>query len=348
MGGSARLPMPAPSLQDLVPKWSAILEVQDPDGTRTRHPFRHPRVAVGRERDNDLSLSDEGVSHQHCEFVSEQGYFVVRDLGSQNGTWVNQQRVGEARLRHGDEVRIGGTRIRVALQGPVRRPKARRSWTPLLFGALAALAAAAVFWRLTAREADLRARYAGLLRELAGSDPCATPDFEELLSLEARIGGRSFALSLDKGKVHLTRADEALDLELQSLYLRKRPLYEEAGRVLLLSQQTRREEAEKLSRAGQRLRAGRDRKTAIWVDGLVQDSLLAGDGLIQALQELVDDTRALTGYIDAVVVEKQPQQAGALSRFKFRSNLPAALAACREKSDRDGAGLAGALNALEE
>src|SRR5438132_11747125 len=87
--------MTLPGLQDLAPKWSAILDVQDPDGTRTRHPFRHPRIAVGRKRDNDLSLSDEGVSHQHCEFVSDQGFFVLRDLGSQNGTWLNDRRVGE-------------------------------------------------------------------------------------------------------------------------------------------------------------------------------------------------------------------------------------------------------------
>jgi hypothetical protein len=330
------------------PKWSAILEVRDPDGTRTRHPFRHPRTAVGRRRDNDLALSDEGVSHRHCEFVSEQGYFMVRDLGSQNGTWVNEKRVGEARLRDGDEVRIGGTRIRVALQGKVRRPAARRGGKPLLIAALLALAVAAAWWRIAAREADLRGRYAVLLRELAGSDPCATPAFQDLAAVDARIGGRSFALSLDKGQVRLSKPEEALDLELQSLYLRKRELFDEALRSLTLAQQTRRESAERLSRAGQRLWTGRDRKTAIWADGLLQDRLLAGDELIQSVQQLDDDTRALTGTIAAVLVQKSPQLAEQLARFRFRADLRAATGACRAKSERDGAGLASALNALEE
>src|SRR4051812_46413895 len=104
--------MPSPAAHQ-PPVWSAILEVQDPDGVRTRHPFRHPRVAVGRQKQNDLWLADEAVSSEHCEFVAAGGWFMVRDLGSANGTFVNEKRVPEARLHDGDEVRIGGTRIRV-------------------------------------------------------------------------------------------------------------------------------------------------------------------------------------------------------------------------------------------
>src|SRR4051812_10782576 len=114
-----------------LPRWSAILEVRDPDGTRTKHPFRHPSVSIGRKRDNDLMLSDEAISSRHCEFVSDNGFFVVRDLGSHNGTFVNGKRVVKdgLRLRDGDDVQIGETHIRVALQGQVKTPR-----PPLRFG----------------------------------------------------------------------------------------------------------------------------------------------------------------------------------------------------------------------
>src|SRR4051812_8984655 len=203
--------MTAPGLQDVTPKWSAILDVQDPDGTRTRHPFRHPRVAVGRKRDNDLSLSDEGVSHQHCEFVSENGFFVVRDLGSQNGTYVNDRRVDEARLRDGDEVRIGATRIRIALEGKVKVPERRRRMRGIGV-ALGFLVAIGTWVALARRQEDLRTSYAAILREqVAGADACRVPQFDALDQADAKLAGRSVALTLAKGQPKLTKADEALD-----------------------------------------------------------------------------------------------------------------------------------------
>src|SRR4051812_3290093 len=188
--------MTAPGLQDVTPKWSAILDVQDPDGTRTRHPFRHPRIAVGRKRDNDLSLSDEGVSHQHCEFVSEQGFFVVRDLGSQNGTWLNEQRVEEARLRDGDEVRIGGTRIRIALEGKVKVPERRRRLRGLGV-ALGFLAAIGIWVLLARQQEEARTSYAALLRDqVAGADACHVPELDTLATVDEKLAGRSVALTL--------------------------------------------------------------------------------------------------------------------------------------------------------
>lgn len=339
--------MPVPSLQDLAPKWSAILEVQDPDGTRTRHPFRHPRVTVGRERDNDLSLSDEGVSHRHCEFVSEQGFFMVRDLGSQNGTWVNERRVAEARLRDGDMVRIGATRIRVALEGKVRRPERRSRWR---LGVLLGLCAVAgIWWWLARRQEALRGSYAAALHEQLAGDACAAPQFEALDTLDARIAGRSFALTLDRGQVKLTRADEALNRELQAIYGRKLGLYQDAYRALVLAQQQRREAAERLSRAGQRLWTGRDRKAAAWVDGLMQERLQAVDELSQSLKQLIDDTQSLAQTLGGLLAQPADRDAtGRLQNFRFRADLRAARAACAQKDAGAGSGLLGALSALGE
>ena len=66
---------------------------------------------LGRHPDSEISLDDITVSRRHAEVQrTEQGY-VVADSGSLNGTYVNQERVERATLRHGDEVQIGKFRL---------------------------------------------------------------------------------------------------------------------------------------------------------------------------------------------------------------------------------------------
>ena len=62
---------------------------------------------IGRHADSDISLDDITVSRRHCEISIDTGRFVVRDVGSLNGTYVNQKRVDVAELLQGDELQIG-------------------------------------------------------------------------------------------------------------------------------------------------------------------------------------------------------------------------------------------------
>lgn len=69
---------------------------------------------VGRDATADVVLSDDGVSRRHAQVGREARGVVVRDLGSTNGTWVNGVRLAAPRvLRPGDEVRVGGTVLRL-------------------------------------------------------------------------------------------------------------------------------------------------------------------------------------------------------------------------------------------
>lgn len=341
--------MTSPGLHDVAPKWSAILDVQDPDGTRTRHPFRHPRIAVGRKRDNDLSLSDEGVSHQHCEFVSEQGFFVVRDLGSQNGTWVNEQRVEEARLRDGDEVRIGGTRIRVALEGKVKVPERRRRLRGLGV-ALGFLAAIGIWVLLARQQEEVRTSYAALLREQApAGEECHAPQFDAIDREDAKLAGRSVAMTVAKGVPKLTPADEKLDRELLAIYQGKVALYAQAFHELVAAQEHRREALERLARAGQRMWTERERKTAAGADALLQDRVQAVDELAQAVKQLSEDTAELSAALTGVLAQPAERAAAdRLQRFRFRSDLKSARASCEEKSAHAASALSVALTALSE
>ncbi len=75
-------------------------------------PFllRNERTVIGRVSTCDVVLQDHLVSRQHAEILRESFGYVVRDIGSSNGTFVNGQRLstGEARpLRDGDTLRLG-------------------------------------------------------------------------------------------------------------------------------------------------------------------------------------------------------------------------------------------------
>ncbi len=73
------------------------------------------RVAIGRHDSNDLRFNSRNVSNYHAEIVMEPDGLVLRDLGSTNGTYVNEERVRRRKLTHGDRIRIGSDEITVKL-----------------------------------------------------------------------------------------------------------------------------------------------------------------------------------------------------------------------------------------
>ncbi len=72
-------------------------------------PLSSEKVTIGRSPDNTIPLLDERASRNHCVIESDgNGGWIVRDLGSRNGTKVNEERImGTRPLRPGDVVRVG-------------------------------------------------------------------------------------------------------------------------------------------------------------------------------------------------------------------------------------------------
>jgi adenylate cyclase len=72
-----------------------------------------PVNSLGRHPNNSIQLLDKIVSKEHCIIELRGDHWVLRDLGSLNGTFVNNERVrGEAPLKHGDEIALGATKGR--------------------------------------------------------------------------------------------------------------------------------------------------------------------------------------------------------------------------------------------
>lgn len=66
---------------------------------------------LGRHPDSDISLDDISVSRRHAEIRVDGDEFVLRDVGSLNGSYVNQRRVDSVVLQQGDEILIGRFRL---------------------------------------------------------------------------------------------------------------------------------------------------------------------------------------------------------------------------------------------
>jgi hypothetical protein len=75
-------------------------------------PLLRERISVGRAPDSEVFLDDVTVSREHALIERQgDGSMQVRDLGSLNGTYVNRERVEQARLYDGDELQIGKYRL---------------------------------------------------------------------------------------------------------------------------------------------------------------------------------------------------------------------------------------------
>ena len=91
-----------------------------PDGKEVEESFIGHQTIVGRHEKCDLRLVDSMVSRNHCLILSEGKRFVVKDLESRNGTWVNGRRIKNRRnIKVGDVIQIGPFRL---LFSPLRSP----------------------------------------------------------------------------------------------------------------------------------------------------------------------------------------------------------------------------------
>lgn len=83
------------------------------------------RILLGRDPRCDVALTDSSVSRRHAELRVEDGKFLLVDLNSSNGTFVNGIRAADAAVRPGDQIRLGGVILALGrlVSGPTLRGK---------------------------------------------------------------------------------------------------------------------------------------------------------------------------------------------------------------------------------
>jgi serine phosphatase RsbU (regulator of sigma subunit) len=85
----------------------AALVVLNPSGQRTRAAIEAVPFMIGRQPDNNLVLRDNRASRTHARIIAENGQYVLEDLDSRHGTWVNGERVARHVLRNSDRIDLG-------------------------------------------------------------------------------------------------------------------------------------------------------------------------------------------------------------------------------------------------
>ncbi len=96
-------------------------------GSRRELEFERT-LTIGRDAACDLILSSESVSRYHALIRCQEGEYVLLDLGSSNGTYLNGRPIGVPHhLRSGDELEVGGIRLRFFNEAPVE-PSPALSW----------------------------------------------------------------------------------------------------------------------------------------------------------------------------------------------------------------------------
>jgi hypothetical protein len=112
--GALGLDAPEPAelpIVESMPADTALLVVRRGPNAGSRFLLDTEVTTAGRAPDSDIFLDDVTVSRRHAEFTRAAQGYLVRDVGSLNGSYVNRERIEEVLLNDGDEVQIGKYRL---------------------------------------------------------------------------------------------------------------------------------------------------------------------------------------------------------------------------------------------
>jgi len=86
-------------------------------GVRKDFPVASGGLVIGRKTDADLRIPLREVSREHCHLSINGKKAILKDLESSNGTFVNDQRIVQATLKAGDQIKIGSVVFTVQIDG---------------------------------------------------------------------------------------------------------------------------------------------------------------------------------------------------------------------------------------
>lgn len=82
--------------------------IEDRDGVPGASHRLGAVTSIGRAADNQIELKSKEASRRHAQIVTVDGAYVLKDLGSPNGTMVNGDRITEHKLQAGDKITMAG------------------------------------------------------------------------------------------------------------------------------------------------------------------------------------------------------------------------------------------------
>jgi serine phosphatase RsbU (regulator of sigma subunit) len=164
-----------------------------PDGQENTLPLVAAEVLIGRKGDADVVLNNQHVSRHHAKLVKTTAGYALQDLGSTHGTFVNESRVEQQVLKHGDKISLGKDRIDLHyFVGDAKPPKPKTDTTQIFEKSLMDLGVV-----LPSGSSDLE-KISCILDFQAQWEQSFTPDaaFQKILESALKISGaeRGFVL----------------------------------------------------------------------------------------------------------------------------------------------------------
>ena len=90
----------------------AEVTVYSPLFSPFRQQLQGPTISIGRASDCSIPIKDRYLSRKHAEIVASEGHWILKDLGSRNGTFVGDRKVDDHELVPGDVIMIGTVYLR--------------------------------------------------------------------------------------------------------------------------------------------------------------------------------------------------------------------------------------------
>ena len=84
--------------------------------------LNRPQIIIGRSSKADIQIDQEAVSRNHCKIINTGNAIMLRDMGSTNGTYVNDELIEEYQLRRGDQIKVGSITPTQVTQGALSPP----------------------------------------------------------------------------------------------------------------------------------------------------------------------------------------------------------------------------------
>ncbi len=177
-----------------------------------------PQLGIGRDTQNQIRLHDTEVSRRHAEFITTDSGYVVRDVGSANGTFVNNKKISETLLQAGDRIQIGQTLL-------VYSTSTGRTETPQLHGDLAEQ-----INMISRHDLELSSAIIKTVAETEGSQILSQPEKAKTPWLRTALANLSIMYEASQAVSHILDLKEMLNRILELIF---RSISADRGCVLI-------------------------------------------------------------------------------------------------------------------
>lgn len=187
------------------PHVARLIVIKGPDeGKQYDLPPGEP-VSIGRDRNNRLVLHDTEVSRRHAEIAPQNGSFLIRDVGSANGTLVNTQPVREVPLNPGDHITLGQT---ILVFSAARTERANGAASEI----------ASQIRLISPKDEEVPSAIVKTVAEDEGSRILARPDQVGTQWLKTRLASLSVMYETTQAVSHILDLDQLLDRILELIF----------------------------------------------------------------------------------------------------------------------------------